>query len=111
MTTTDKEIGVATLNYSVDGEFETAQFSPTMKVDVSSELMQELIDSVDCKNEDEVVKNQAFGVFASWFQKMNEIELADRAQYEVAAELVAPCERWENGQVKQCQIRFIFKHL
>lgn len=111
MTSTDQEIGIATLMYNSDGVFSEANFKPTMMVSVNDKMMTELIDAVDCNSHDDIISNQANGVFAAWFQRMNEIELADRSQFEIAAELIEPCERWDNGVVKLCKIRFMFKHL
>lgn len=106
----DQEIGIVTLYYNEDGSFKTADFRPTMKITIHSELMNELF-SIETQKGEDIVKEQANSVFATWFQRMNDIELADREKYEIATEMVAPCERYENGVVSKCEMRFIFKAL
>ncbi len=106
----NQEIGIVTLYYNEDGSFKTADFIPTMQITVTSELMNELFNVETQKGED-VVKEQANNVFATWFQRMNEIELADREKYEIATELAAPCERYDNGVISKCSMRFVFKNL
>lgn len=107
----NQEIGIATLLYNEDETPLCAHFKPTMDIKMGSREILEMADQVDCTGKDHEILNQANGVFATWFQRMNDVELADRSQYEIAAEFIKPCERWENGKIKGCNIRFVFKHL
>lgn len=106
----NQEIGVAILHYNEDGSFKTAEFKPTIIVKIDSKMMDELFNIETQKGED-IVKEQANNVFATWFQRMNDIELADREKYKIVTELVAPCERYDSGIISKCSIKFIFKEI
>jgi hypothetical protein len=104
-----QEIGKVVLVYSEDGEFDHAYFIPTMEFKADQELMSRFKE-VECKSDEDKIISDASSVFAAWFQKMNEIELADRAQYHIEPELIS-CEKHSNGKVSKVQIKFVFKHL
>jgi len=102
------EIGYATVEYDENGKAKGASFNPTMKVKLGSLELKGLM-SVSANNTDAFLRN-AETVFASFFNKMNEIELADRSEYQIKSEQTL-CERWPNGNVKICQVKFTFQRL
>lgn len=103
-----QEIGIATLNYDTTGNFIGGKFEPTMTVPVDKNLM-DSFSGATCKDGEEAIKQQATNIFASWFQAMNEIELADQEKYEIGTEIVGECEKYEDGTIKSCTIKFTFK--
>lgn len=103
-----KEIGIATLSYTQSGEFINATFKPTMVISVDDNLMKNF-EAIDCNKGEQKVKEQAQNVFASWFQAMNDIELADREQYEITTNHAGQTKYWGNGKIKEVSIKFIFK--
>lgn len=105
-----KEIGVAVLNYDGNGAFVNATFTPTIGVEMDAKDM-EFFKKVDCNQSEDNIKAEAEAVFATWFQSLNEVELADREFYTIATELTRPCEYWDNGKIKSVSPRFIFKQL
>lgn len=104
-----QEIGVSELSFDRDGKLVYGHFNPTMQIKVDN--ISDFITGIDCKDEDANIINKATQVFATWFQRMNDIELADRSQFEISTQFIEPCERWDNGIVKLAKIRFVFKHI
>lgn len=103
----DLEIGIATLRYDKTGEATHASFESTMLLDFDKDLLKQL-ERVPDSEDAEAIKQNADLVFAGYFSKLNEIELADREQYEVISEIVN-CLKYENGKAKECTIRFLFR--
>lgn len=112
----NQEIGIATLHYDKKGHYNGGGFEPTMQIEISQGLMSELtgvcIDGEDkiAEHVNQKIRDQADMVFATWFQKMNEIELADRSQYEIGTE-VTHCSKYPNGKIRSVKLRFVFRHL
>lgn len=104
-----QEIGVTTLEYDDAGNLITSYFEPTMKVVVDETLLK-AIKEVKNSEDSESIKQHAEVALASWFSKMNEIELADRDEWTISSE-VKHCEKWPNNKVKKCVIQFEFKRL
>ncbi len=102
------EIGRATIEYDINGRVLYADFQPTMKVEVPSEVLQKL-SSVEANKE--IIKENAATVFAHWFLKTNEIELADRDKFEIVTEIVRCSKYFTNNNVKKCVVRFIFREI
>lgn len=101
------EIGIATIEYSKGGEIASASFSPTMNFRADEELLSRLDFAPHASNEI-LLKEHADRVFSAWFNKMNEIELADREEYEIVSEIVE-CLKFESQEIKKCVIKFTFK--
>lgn len=100
------EIGIAKVQYDNHGRATEAEFVPTIKLNLKPSLLAQLA-SVNGKSQDHTIDNANL-ILGAWFEKSNEIELADRDTYHIASEIVR-CEKWSNGTVKVCEIRFVFK--
>lgn len=102
------EIGIVTISYGKNGAVKEADFMPTMKVDLKPDVLAHLA-SGKSSTEDIVIKNSSL-VVGAWFNKINEIELADRDHFEVVGEKVT-CDTFPDGKVKNCVIRFVYREL
>jgi hypothetical protein len=100
------EIGLAVISYDESGKLQAAGFQPTMTMQLDAELFKPLSSVAGRGLED--IRLNADLVMAAWFNRMNEIELADRGLYEISSEVVE-CLKYENGQVKQCKLRYFLK--
>jgi hypothetical protein len=97
------QVGKAVFNFDEQGKQTSAYFMPTMKVNVNTNLLQDI-----CVGESaDVIKSNAEIALASWFNQMNEIELADREQYTLKSE-VETCTKYSNGKVRMCVVVFNF---
>lgn len=103
------EIGRATIQYDEQGNVTLAYFEPTMKIGLDANIATELKKLVD-STQIETVKENADTVMASWFAKMNQIELSDREEYDIVSKVVK-CEKWDSGKVKMCVIEYTFQKL
>lgn len=75
-----QEIGIATITTNQAGTTVVrASFKPTMQLDACDELIKQLQDCLPAGD----VKSKAETVFAAWFSKLNEVELADRSEYKI----------------------------
>ena len=108
---TDIRIGVTTLFFTEQGEAAVATFTPE-RMELSDlsirQQIRRLFAPVEGNKGPEAVKSAAELVFAAWFNKMNEIELADREKYEIVSEVIE-CKEYSPGKVKSCTIAFIFR--
>jgi uncharacterized protein YdeI (YjbR/CyaY-like superfamily) len=103
------EIGITTIEYNEDTTVKIAKFTPTMEVSIPDELLQKLKESGEWKDPEKLKENSDF-IFASWFSKMNDIELADREVSEIVSEIIV-CEKYPNGNIKKCSMKYIFKEI
>lgn len=103
------EIGRVVLKYNEEGKVVETHFEPTMRIQADQTLLNQL-ETIKADKDDKIVKANADLVFANWFNKMNEIELADREKYEVASE-ITECKKDTKGLVRVCSIRYIFKEI
>lgn len=103
------EIGEATLEYTRFGEVTNAVFTPSMKIEYDKSINDQLR-QIESKRDVESMRENAALVMASWFSKMNEIELSDKFQYGIDSEIVE-CERYDDDMPKKCVIKFVFKKL
>lgn len=102
-------IGQVTISYTETGVPSFAGFKPIMEIKLSGgELLEKLSEFQHDKNSREHVEESASLVFATWFNKMNEIELADREKFEIVARTI-DCQTYLKGNVKLCVINFVFK--
>jgi hypothetical protein len=102
----DLEIGEAEINYSPSGDVTIAVFTPTMRFVADSDLLGTL--RTINRSDEEGIKTSAEIIFSSWFSKMNDIELADRDIFSIVSSVVR-CEKWPDGSVKKCVVRFDFQ--
>lgn len=103
------EIGIVNIHYNEDGDVLSAVFTPTMVVPFDKRVLMQL-QSVKASKDDGLLKENADMVLAAWFAKMNEIELADRDDYEVASEILK-CIKHQNGMAKECVIKYSFQKI
>jgi hypothetical protein len=104
-----KEIGIATLQYDQEGNLSAAELVPTMRVNLLPDL-KELLSKSKAPDSQEAIRNDAEYVYAAWFNKMNEIELADRTQYKITAECVS-CVKYHSGKISEAKIKFFFEEI
>lgn len=103
------EIGIATLEYDDKGNFIAGSFTPIGTQILPKEMAE--FGEVSCESGEEKIKEQACNVFAAWFQKMNDIELADREEYKIESDLAQPSEFYPSGGIKKCYIKFTLKKI
>jgi len=102
-----QEVGIVTISYLKDGRVESANFVPTMNIKADKNVINNL-KKVENSADTESLVHNAQSVFALWFNKANEIEEADRFEYEIASETIE-CEKYEDGKVKKCVIKFTYQ--
>ena len=99
------------LNYDENGNVLSTEFEPKLPLKVTSGLLNQLT-AVKCSDDSEVIKSNADLVLASWFNQIEDIELADRDKFQVTSEVVeARCERYENGNIKSVYIYYNFENV
>lgn len=103
----DLEIGIAILNYDRKGKLISGLFTPTLAVEVP-DLFKETMETITATTTPDLLKTHSDMVFAGFFVKMNEIELADREDFDVVSEVIE-CEKWNNGIIRKCIIKYFFK--
>lgn len=103
------EIGISTIGYDEQGDANYALFTPLMGLSEEGDDLHKFVD-IKSDNDETKMKAQAESIFATWFEKFNQIELADRQKYVIGSDIVS-CEKYPNGNVKKIQFKFIFKEL
>lgn len=92
-------VGIITLYFDEDGRYTSGNFVPEeMKIDSAS--LHERLPFVDGVSQTSMSKSVEV-IVSSWFQRMNDMELADRDKYELTTEVVK-CEEWPSGSVRKC---------
>lgn len=110
-TTPDIRIGQAVILFNEEGKAVGSMFTPEgIKINNLAMFAEvgEVLAPVEGNKGQENIRKAAETVFAAWFNKMNEIELADREKFEIVTE-VLKCEEYSPGKVKSCTIAFIFR--
>lgn len=102
-------IGNVLMMYDEEGNVINAIFDPTMKLDFKEPLSDQL-QQIKCSEDVTTVQQNADTIFAGWFSKLNEIELADRTKYEIKSN-VLDCEKYPNGKVKKCLIQYVYQEI
>lgn len=100
------EIGRAVINYDSHGRALDAEFIPTIVVNLKPSILMQLA-SVKGGNQENAINNANL-ILGSWFEKSNEIELANRDEYHIVTEIVH-CDKYSDGTVKRCEVRFVFE--
>lgn len=103
------EIGRVKLSYKLKGTVESASFTPSIKVELDSKLIKE-ISTIQSSTDVERIRNSSEMVFAAWFTRLNNIELADRNLYRIISK-VDKCEKYPDGSVRECEIIFSFERI
>lgn len=108
MSSTDKKqktvIGTAALEYNEEGKLEAAVFYPKIKVkfdDIKEQL------GNCCSRSIDDIKNSAQLLLATFFSKMNEIELRDMEKTTLSADIVRS-QNHDNGTIKEVEIEFVY---
>lgn len=100
------KIGEAKLRYNDKGEIESATFFPIAAFMVPHETLMELSNNQD----EESIKANANMVLASYFSKINDIELGDRDQVEIKTKIIN-CNKHANGLISHCTLQFTLENL
>lgn len=105
----NKKIGKVTLGYSEKGNVLFATFEPEeFNTSLPSEYGEDLV-SIQ-QSTPEAIKKSADGVMQSWFNTVNEIEMADMMHNRIDSDVV-DCQKYPNGSVKQCVIQYTLTSL
>ncbi len=100
-------IGTATLIFTDIGSIKQATFKPEA---ISTPLVGLDLTQIDqCQNVEQI-QQKADAVFATWFSRMNEIELADREKYTIKSK-ITKCIKFETGIPQVCEIQYSFEKL
>ena len=109
--TEKRKIGKVTILYDKLGGVIATSFLPSETKFNATTLVEKLRLSTDGVNSNEdQLKSLSDATFAAWFNSMNEIELADRDQYEVVGEKIE-CKRFPNGKIEKCIIEYSLQKL
>lgn len=105
------ELGFVTTVYTESGEIikELSAFKPTLEGKVTQDIEDEIL-NIKSSNSSEAIKSNATLLLASFFNKMTEIELADRSEYEIDSDVIE-CDKYPDGTVRKCVLRFFFKSI
>ena len=103
------DIGIATLRYTKEGELVSAAFEPLMMLKACDKLIDQMKENNNkALGPINAIENAEF-IFASWFSKMNEIELADRSEYTITT------EEWKidetDSTCNEYKFKFVFDKL
>lgn len=101
-------IGIAIVNYDSNGRLLEVQFTPSMQVTLSNAELARLA-KIDGQTV-ETVESTATFALAAWFQRTNEIELADMNLNKIVTS-AKDCKYWDNGKIRQCTVYFNFEKI
>lgn len=96
-------VGIVTLQYTEAGILDSYDFKSDIQLPKEFE-----IDKLLVGDKIEKIKATADLVMATWFNRVAEIELADRTEYTLVGETVM-CDKYASGAVKACQIRYFLR--
>lgn len=102
------EIGKSVLYYDENGKLETVEFVPSMSVKLTNEELARFA-KIDGNSESEI-ENAANAALATWFQKTNEIELADRSEWKIVT-TVQRCIRGTDNVIRRCELILSLKRI
>jgi len=83
-------IGIATIVCDKDGKIIEAMFDPTLKVKDCTDLVSAL------KQIDGPIEKQSELVVASWFERVDSIQLADRLKWKMVSKSLGPVNMPKN---------------
>lgn len=75
-----ENIGRVTISYNKNTKQVYHHFEPTPRI-VSKEEID--LEDLDCTKDESNIETRVKQAVSSWFNKMNDVELADRTQYEI----------------------------
>ena len=97
------KIGTSKIIYNENGEVLSSVFLSELHL-TSKDLLPKL-KNIKAGKSAVKVKQQADVIIATWFSKMNEIELSDPAEYTVTSKIVE-CKNYPDGTIKKCVLEF-----
>lgn len=97
-----EKIGEVVITYTPEGVAETAAFLPTIKID-SAAIAKQLLE-VKIGGSAAIQSNSDM-VMATWFSRINDIELMDHSDQRLNSEII-DCLKRENGMVYYCRIAY-----
>lgn len=98
-------IGNVQLIYNEQGKLQQGYFTPTMCIKLDKETIEQLY-KIPCSKDSNDIKDKAELIMSLWFNKITEIELADRLKYKIESN-VKECIMYPNtDKVKSCNIEF-----
>lgn len=100
-------LGNVTIGYNTSGDVVSASFKPAEKIDFDKKLLLQLQTIRDYDNSEKLQKN-AEHVFAGWFQKVIDIELADINEHQIRSKIIR-CDKYGNGLIRECEMNFYFE--
>ncbi len=101
-----KKVGIVEISYNKDGAFSGAKFSPSINEQVSAQTKEKIGSFGKAPEDVNEIYKQADVVMSDWFNKVNEIELADRGEYELKREVLY-CLKWKRtGLVRRCKLSY-----
>jgi len=102
-------IGSTTIQYNQEGKVNFALFLPNQYIvsEESTNGMFSQLEQLEVEPYEDKILKQAELMMATWFSKLNDIEMADREQYKVVAEM-DECHKYPNGQVSKAKVSFYF---
>lgn len=100
-------IGIVTMEYDESGKLLNSLFEPRMNVRIDQSLMADLR-KIECCDDPEILERNAQLVLASYFNRMNKIELRDLAKERIVHE-VNQIEKFDNGMIKKAVITYSFE--
>jgi hypothetical protein len=98
---TQKRLGLAVIEYNIEGQVETAQFMGSLDLDFNKELISQLQAGKTIEN----TKLNADMTLAAWFNSITEVEIADRTEVSISSNVVE-CIKYDTGQIKKCSIEY-----
>ena len=105
MNKNQKELGIAIIKYSNEGIIIETSFKPTMNIEFKGLELEKLktdnglFDKSDLKKATDLV-------MASWFSKVNSLELMDHSKCQIKSETKI-CKYYPNtSKIKVCKIRY-----
>lgn len=101
-------IGIAELKYNIHGFVVMSSFKPSLNIE-HTEKLAEILNKIECTDVSKI-KQQADIVFASWFSRITDIEIADRSKYVISSNIIT-CKKFKNGKTKNCAIEYSFKEV
>lgn len=102
------DIGNVIIKYDETGKVVLTQFKPATKTTTVGDKLLEQLKTITGSSDQETIRNNAQLAFASWFNSIVDMELADRDVNEIKTSVVH-CEKYDSGMIKVCEIKFTFE--
>ena len=103
-------IATVKIVYDKFGKLESYSLTPQLTFEVDPNAIINLQETLSESKEAEVLKQNADNVLASFFAKVNEVELADREKFQVVSEVIE-CVRNNFNKVRVCVIKYSLEEI